>query len=61
PIDRLLFTTFYNALRIDTANAGHKRITDAIVRGRAKDAERLMREHIAEGLEALSQLEAELE
>lgn len=60
PIYRLLFSTFYNARRIDKANAGHKRITDAIARGRAKDAERFMREHIVEGLEALSELEAEL-
>lgn len=61
PIYRLLFSTFYNARRIDQANAGHQKITDAIVRGRAKDAERYMREHIAEGLEALETLEAELE
>jgi DNA-binding GntR family transcriptional regulator len=61
PIYRLLFSTFYNARRIDRANADHKRITDAIVRGRAKDAERFMREHIAQGLEALAELEAEFE
>jgi len=61
PIYRLLFSTFYNARRIDKANAGHRRITDAIVEGRVKDAERLMREHIAEGLEALSDIEAEFE
>jgi DNA-binding GntR family transcriptional regulator len=61
PIYRLLFTTFYNARRIDDANAGHRKITEAIVNGRVKEAERYMREHIAEGLEALSDLEAELE
>ena len=61
PIYRLLFSTFYNSRRIDKANAGHRRITDAIVAGRVKDAERLMREHIAEGLEALSDIEAEFE
>jgi DNA-binding GntR family transcriptional regulator len=61
PIYRLLFSTFYNARRIDKANAGHRRITDAIVEGRVKDAEKLMREHIAEGLEALSDIEAEFE
>jgi DNA-binding GntR family transcriptional regulator len=61
PIYRLLFSTFYNARRIDKANAGHRRITDAIVDGRVKDAERFMREHIAEGLEALSDIEAEFE
>ena len=61
PIYRLLFTTFYNARRIDDANAGHQKITDAIVQGRAKEAERYMREHIAEGLDALADLEAEFE
>ena len=61
PIYRLLFSTFYNARRIDDANAGHQKITDAIVQGRAKEAERYMRDHIAEGLEALSDLEAEFE
>jgi DNA-binding GntR family transcriptional regulator len=61
PIYRLLFSTFYNARRIDKANAGHRRITDAIVAGRVKEAERFMKEHIAEGLEALSDIEAEFE
>jgi len=54
PIYQILFATFYNAARIDTANAGHRRITAAIVEGRADDAERAMREHIEEGLAALS-------
>ena len=57
PIYRLLFTTFYNAQRIDKANAGHRRISEAIVAGRAKDAERLMREHIEEGLEAIATID----
>ena len=61
PIYRLLFTTFYSAKRIDKANAGHQKITDAIVHGRVKEAERYMREHIAEGLDALAELEAEFE
>jgi len=59
PIYRLLFTTFYSAQRIDRANAGHRRITEAILAGRAKEAERLMREHIEEGLEALESIEIE--
>jgi DNA-binding GntR family transcriptional regulator len=59
PVYRLLFSTFYNARRIDKANAGHRKISAAIVAGRAKDAERLMRDHIAEGLEALNTLGAE--
>ena len=57
PLYRLLFTTFYNADRIDSANAGHRRITAAITDGRADDAERLMRDHIEEGLHAAQALE----
>jgi DNA-binding GntR family transcriptional regulator len=60
PIYRLLLSSFYSARRVDRANAGHRRITEAIVQGRGKDAERLMREHIAEGLEALSEMNPEL-
>jgi DNA-binding GntR family transcriptional regulator len=59
PIYRLLFTTFYNSQRIDRANAGHRRISEAILAGRGKEAERLMREHIEEGLEALESIEIE--
>jgi DNA-binding GntR family transcriptional regulator len=59
PIYRLLFSTFYSANRIDRANAGHRRITEAILAGRGKEAERLMREHIEEGLEALESIEIE--
>lgn len=54
PIYRLLFTTFYNAQRIDNANADHRIITAAIVEGRVEDAERAMRKHIEQGLHALS-------
>jgi DNA-binding GntR family transcriptional regulator len=59
PIYRLLFSTFYSAQRIDRANAGHRRISEAILAGRGKEAERLMREHIEEGLEALESIEIE--
>jgi DNA-binding GntR family transcriptional regulator len=59
PVYRLLFSTFYNARRIDNANAGHRKITAAIVGGRAREAEKLMRDHIAEGLEAISTLDPE--
>ena len=59
PIYRLLFATFYSAQRIDRANAGHRRISEAILAGRGKDAERLMREHIEEGLDALESIEIE--
>jgi DNA-binding GntR family transcriptional regulator len=57
PIYRLLFTTFYNAQRIDKANAGHRRISEAIIAGRAKEAEKLMRQHIEEGLDAIGSID----
>lgn len=60
PVYRLLFTTFYNAQRIDRANADHKVITQAIVDGRADDAERAMRNHILDGFTALSEINARL-
>jgi DNA-binding GntR family transcriptional regulator len=53
PIYRLLFSTFYTAQRIAAANDDHRVITAAIVEGRAEDAERAMRAHIAQGLEAI--------
>ncbi|HEX2585091.1 MAG TPA: GntR family transcriptional regulator [Steroidobacteraceae bacterium] len=59
PVYRLLFSTFYNAGRIDSANADHQRITAAIVAGRAKDAEKFMREHISDALDAVSTLGSE--
>lgn len=54
PIHRLLFSTFYNAQRIDSANADHKLITAAIIDGRPDDAEMAMRRHIEQGFQALS-------
>jgi DNA-binding GntR family transcriptional regulator len=58
PIYRLLFSTFYTAQRIASANADHRRITAAIIEGRAADAERAMREHIQAGLDVLIELNA---
>lgn len=58
PIYRLLFSTFYNAQRIDSANADHRRITIAIVEGRAAEAEQAMRDHIAAGFSALSEIDS---
>ena len=58
PIYRLLFSTFYNAQRIGLANADHRLITAAIVDGRVEDAERAMRAHISQGLDALTELDA---
>ncbi len=54
PIYRLLFSTFYNAQRIDAANADHRLITAAIVEGRPEDAERYMRAHVDQGFHSLS-------
>lgn len=57
PIYRLVFATFYTAERIAAANADHRVITTAIVEGRAAAAERAMRTHIGNGLEALLELD----
>ena len=59
PIYRLLFTTFYSAHRIDRANAGTAHQPRPSWPAAAKEAERLMREHIEEGLEALESIEVE--
>ena len=61
PIYRLLFSTFYTAQRIATANADHRVITAAIVEGRVADAERAMRAHISQGLDALTEIKAQFE
>lgn len=58
PIYRLLFSTFYTKERIQLANADHRLITTAIVEGRVDDAERAMRSHISDGLEALAELDS---
>ncbi len=60
PVHRLLFSTFYNAQRIDRANADHKLITQAIIDGLGDEAERAMRSHILEGFAAISELNAKL-
>jgi len=59
PVYRLLFSTFYNARRIDSANADHRRVTAAIVAGKAKEAEKYMRAHISDALEAVNTLGSE--
>lgn len=58
PVYRLLFSTFYATPRIAHANADHRVVTTAIVAGRAADAERAMRAHIARALDALTELNA---
>jgi DNA-binding GntR family transcriptional regulator len=60
PVYRLLFSSFYSAQRIDSANADHKVITRAIVEGRSEDAESAMRNHILDGFTAISELNAQL-
>ena len=59
PVYRLLFSTFYNSGRIDSANADHQRITAAILAGKARDAEKFMREHISAALDAVNTLGSE--
>jgi DNA-binding GntR family transcriptional regulator len=59
PVYRLLFSTFYNSGRIDSANADHQRITAAILAGKARDAEKFMREHISDALDAVNTLDSE--
>ena len=59
PIYRLLFSTFYSSKRIEAANTDHQRITAAIVAGKADKAEEAMREHISQGLRAISEIDSQ--
>jgi DNA-binding GntR family transcriptional regulator len=58
PVYRLLFASFYTEDRIEAANADHKRITAAILEGRADDAEAEMRRHISAGLKGVAEISA---
>jgi DNA-binding GntR family transcriptional regulator len=58
PVYRLLFASFYTEDRIEAANADHRKITAAILEGRADDAEAEMRRHISAGLEGISEISA---
>lgn len=60
PIHRMLFSTFYTMHRIALANADHRVVTAAILDGRTEDAERAMRQHISQGLAALTELDARI-
>lgn len=60
PVYRLLFASFYNAQRIDRANADHKVITRAIVAGDVAGAESAMRAHIRDGLDSLIEMSEKL-
>lgn len=57
PLYRLLFSAFFKPHRIDDANSDHRQITDAIVRGDAPEAERLMRKHVEDALAAVIEME----
>jgi DNA-binding GntR family transcriptional regulator len=59
PTYRLLFSSFYTDQRVDDANADHRKITAAIVAGRAEDAEAAMRQHVSDGLAAVAELSAQ--
>lgn len=59
PIYRLLHRSFFNQARLDTSNDAHKKITAAILAGKAKEAERLMRSHVADGLRMLDGMPAD--
>lgn len=59
PIYRLLFSSFYTDRRVDDANADHQKITAAIVDGRIEDAESAMRQHISDGLAAITEINAQ--
>jgi DNA-binding GntR family transcriptional regulator len=56
PIYRLLHRSFFNQARLDTSNEFHKKITAAILAGKAKEADRLMRAHVADGLKMLESM-----
>jgi DNA-binding GntR family transcriptional regulator len=56
PVHRLIITSFHRAERIDDANTDHRRITAAILEGRAQEAERLMRRHIADAAAATMEM-----
>jgi DNA-binding GntR family transcriptional regulator len=58
PVYRLLFASFYTDDRIEAANADHRKITAAILEGRADDAEAEMRRHIGAGLAGIAEISA---
>jgi DNA-binding GntR family transcriptional regulator len=60
PVYRLLFTTFYSKQRIAIANSDHRKITAAILNGQAELAQSLMRDHIDNGLKAISDINSHL-
>jgi len=59
PIHRLLFESFYDEVRLRTANADHRNILRLLLAGDAEGAEAAMRSHIGNGFETLSKIEGE--
>lgn len=59
PIHRLLFESFYDEERLQTANADHQAMLALILAGDADGAERAMRQHIGDGFETLARIEDE--
>lgn len=54
PIFRLQFSMFYSREVVFNANAGHRLITAALLARDGETAERLMRQHIHEGMERVA-------
>lgn len=59
PIHRLLFESFYDDERLNTANADHRAMLALILAGDADGAEQAMRRHIGDGFETLARIEGE--
>lgn len=59
PIHRLLFQSFYDEARLQTANRDHQQMLALILAGDAEGAERAMRTHVANGFETLVRIESE--
>ena len=59
PIQRLLFESFYNADRLQEANAGHRAVMEAIARRDGDAAEAAMRRHIEDAFATLTVIETE--
>lgn len=59
PIHRLLFESFYDEKRLNTANADHQAMMALILAGKAKEAEQAMRDHIEAGFHTLTLIEDE--
>jgi len=59
PIFRMQFNMFYSKSVVFQANAGHREITAALLARDGETAERLMRQHILEGMTRISESDDE--